>query len=430
MPGGTLAGQPRADLILRGFSEIATLEGPSPRRGPAMENLSRVERGALASDHGRITWVGPERSLPRAVTRRSRCRELSFEGCVALPGLVDAHTHAIFAGSRADELRPKVQGMSYAEIARGGGGLFQTVRETRKASRGRLLAESAARLARMRDWGTTTVEVKSGYALETAGELRLLELLPLLARRVRMNLVPTFLGAHAFPPGVRGGHEAYLRTLTERMIPEVARRRLARFCDVFCDPGFFSRAQARRVLRAGLAHGLAPKIHADELANLGGSRLAAELPAVSADHLLRSDARDREALARAGVIGVVLPTTPFASLLPTRSPGRELVDAGVAVALGSDLSPNSWVESYPQVISHAVYSARLTPAEALSAATVNAAAALRLGESAGQLAPGRPLDLAVFPLARVEEIPYRFGTSPPVAVFRAGERVDGNGRFS
>ncbi len=427
MPPSSSRGPVPADLVVDGLSEIATFQGPpGPRTGGAMEEIGRVEDGALAARNGRLVWVGLSRRLSREVRLLPGARRLEYPGCVALPGLVDAHTHVLFAGSREDELLRKVRGESYGAIASSGGGLYRTVRETRAASPQLLFSEARARLTRMLSWGTTSAEVKSGYCLDLEGELKLLRLLPRLARESGIRLVPTFLGAHAVPPDAPGGRRGYLRLLTERMIPAVSRGRLAGSCDVFCDQGFFTRAEAKRILLAGRAWGLRPRIHADEFVPLGGARLAAELSAASADHLLTTPPADREALARAGVPGVILPLTPLAAFSSSRSPGRELVDAGVAVALGSDLSPNSWVESYPQAIAHAVHSARLTPAEALTAATVNAAGALGLSSEVGQLTPGRALDLVVFPVPRLEQLPYRFGATLPRAVLKDGRPLAGD----
>ena len=409
-----------ADRVFTGIRELATLaKGDVPRRGTAMNELGVIPDAALAVRRGQVAWVGRESRWRPEVRLRVGGRAIDLAGACVVPGFVDAHTHLLFAGERAHELRLKVEGRSYLEIARAGGGLFSTVRATRRATTRDLIRSALDRLSRMRAHGTVAAEVKSGYALTPAGEIRLLELIPALARTSGVRLVPTFLGAHAVPPEYSRRPDAYVRLLIDRVLPVVARRRLAKFCDVFCEPGFFSVEQSRRLLRAALAAGLEVKLHADEFVYSGGASLAAELGARSADHLLVSPAEDREALARAGVTAVLLPVTPFASLSGSRSPGREMVDANVPVALGSDLSPNSWVESMPLVLSHAVYSARLTPAEAITAATVNAAHASGLAGSAGVLAAGRPADFAAFEVASLEEIPYRVG-SVPVVVSRQG----------
>jgi imidazolonepropionase len=412
-----------ADTVLTGIGELATMAvGPLPRTGAAMSELGLVDDAALALRGGTIAWVGPERRLARAVRLPGRRAVTDLEGATVLPGFVDAHTHALFAGSRADEIGWKLGGASYGEIAARGGGLYSTVRATRRASRERLLLEAGARLRRMLRWGTTTAEVKSGYALTVPGEERLLDLVPTLQARSGLHLVPTYLAAHAVPPEMTGRADAYIDRVIADGLPRIARRGLARFCDVFCEPGFFDVAQSERLLRAAMALGLGAKIHADEFAASGGTALAARLPARSAEHLLAAPPGELRALADHGVSGVLLPVTPFAALSPRSSPGRALVDAGVAVALGSDLSPNSWVEGMPLVLSHAVYGARLTPPEALTAATVNAAWAIGEEGRAGQISVGRTADLVVFDVPRAVEVPYRFG-AVPAQVYRQGKPV-------
>jgi imidazolonepropionase len=410
----------RADLLLDGIGDLATMAvGTPPFSGDRAGDLARVPDAAVAIEGGRFVFVGSARQAHRQVRVRRGGRSVDLGGASVVPGFVDAHTHLLFGGDRVDELTWKLRGMGYAEIARRGGGLYSTVRATRRASAAELTREAAARLARMASHGTTTAEVKSGYALSHDGELRLLGIVPVLAERSGLSLVPTYLGAHAVPPGPAGTRERYVEEIVRRTLPVVARRHLARFCDVFCEPGFFSVEETRRILSAAIALGLGAKVHADEFELSGGARLAAELHARSAEHLLRTPSEDREALARAGVTAVLLPATPFASLSGSRSLGREMVDAGVPVALGSDLCPNSWVESMPIVLSHAVYSARLTPAEAIVAGTANAAHAIGAADRAGQVAVGRPADLAVFDLPSVDSIPYRIG-SKPVRVYRQG----------
>jgi imidazolonepropionase len=413
----------RADLIVDGIGDLATLaDGPVPRVGDTMAELGRLTGAAFAVDQGRFVFVGSTRAVRREVRLRSDGRRVDARGGSVVPGFVDAHTHVLFAGSRPAETTLKVRGATYAEIARHGGGLFSTVRATRAATDRTLLAEATQRLAGLAAHGATTVEVKSGYALNLEGELRLLRLLPRLRRRTGLNLVPTFLGAHAVPPEYAERAEAYVDLVVRTMLPAVAHARLARFCDVFCEPGFFTVEQAGRILRAATGVGLRPKIHADEFVFSGGTRLAAEVGATSADHLLESRPRDWASLAAAGVTAVLLPVTPFASMVPKAGLGRAMVDEGVAVALGSDCSPNSWVESMPVVLAHAVYSARLTPAEALTAATVNAAHAVGEDARAGQIAVGRPADFAVFDVPSVEHLGYRIDPVP-VFVSRQGKPV-------
>lgn len=411
-----------ADLVVTEIGELATLaRGPVPRIGEAAEELGLLEDAAIAVAEGRIVWVGRERQLSAAVRLRRGGRRFSAEGGVVVPGFVDAHTHVLFAGDRAFELPLKVRGASYSEIARAGGGIFSTVRATRRASDAALLAETGGRLLRMGAWGSTSVEVKSGYALTVEGELRLLRLIPRLAERTGLRLVPTFLGAHAVAPEYRARPNAYVDRLVTEALPRVARERLARFCDVFCEPGFFSVRQSERLLRAALSFGLGVKVHAEEFVLSGGARLASRLRAVSAEHLLAARAEDRALLAKSGVTAVLLPVTALAAAPGARSPGREMVDAGVPVALGTDCSPNSWVEGMPVVLAHAVHAARLSPAEALTAATVNAAHASGL-EDAGTVAPGRLADFSVFPLPSVDQLGYRFDAIP-ASVFRQGNRI-------
>lgn len=410
----------RADLVVRHIGELATLtKGSIPRAGRALEELSVRTNAAFAVSKGRFAWIGRDSAVGTAVRPGPGGRTVDAVHGSVVPGFVDAHTHVLFAGERSFELPLKVRGASYAEIARQGGGIFATVRETTAASDATLLRESVGRLRRMAALGSTTFEVKSGYALDHQGELRLLRLIPRLARLAGVSAVPTYLGAHAVPPRWAREPNGYVEEIVRRTLPQVAQERLARFCDVFCEPGFFTPVQSERILRAASALGLGLKVHADEFVWSGGSALASRLRARSADHLLYSRPTDIRGMARAGVTAVLLPATPFASLHARPSPGRALVDAGVPVALGSDCSPNSWVESMPLVLAHAVHGAHLTPKEAITAATVNAAHAIGLSDRAGTIAVGRPADFALFDLPRVADIPYRIG-SIPTQVYRQG----------
>jgi len=409
----------RADLLVTGVAEAATLSrGPVPRRRSAAEELSRIPHAAVAVAQGRFVYVGPERGVSRKVRLRPGGRHYDAEGGTIVPGFVDAHTHVLFAGDRAFELELKARGMDYGQIARHGGGILSTVRATRRASREQLLVQTSARLRAMARAGSTSVEVKTGYALTPRGEVDLLRLIPDLAKRTGLRLIPTFLGAHAVPPEYRGRPDAYVDRLVREALPLIARERLARFVDVFCEPGFFSVRASERLLRAARSLGLETKVHADEFVRSGGARLAARRGARSAEHLLAANGDDHRALAHAGVTAVLLPVTAFGSSTGRRSPARELLDAGVAVALGTDCSPNSWVESMPLAISLAVHGGRLSPAEALTAATVNAAHAVGL-EDAGTVALGRPADFSVFPIPSADHLGYRFDVRPSV-VFRQG----------
>lgn len=412
----------RADLLVTGVSEAATLaRGPVPRVGRAASELTRISDAAVAVAAGRFVYVGPERGLGRAVRLRTGGVRVDAGGGTLVPGFVDAHTHVLFAGDRAFELDLKAKGMTYGEIARRGGGILATVRATRAASSQELVRQTSDRLLTMARDGTTSVEVKTGYMLSPGREVDLLRLIPLLARRTGLRLVPTFLAAHAVPPEFAGRPDEYVERIIRTALPTVAREHLARFVDVFCEPGFFSVRTSERLLRAAEGFGLETKVHADEFVRSGGARLAARRGARSADHLLAANGDDHRALAHAGVTAVVLPTTAFSVSTARRSPARELVDAGVPVALGTDCSPNTWVTSMPLTIALAVHGGRLSPAEALTAATVNAAHATGL-EDAGTVAVGRPADFSVFPVPSADHLGYRYDVRPSL-VFRQGNAV-------
>lgn len=413
----------RADLLVTGIGELATLaEGPTPRIGEQMEELGLRHDAAFAVRDGRFAWIGRDRTVGSEVRLRRGGTRIDARGGTVVPGFVDAHTHLLFAGDRVSELARKIRGVPYTEIARQGGGIYSTMRATRRATTADLLASAEGRMRRMARSGTTAFEVKSGYALSHAGEIRLLRLIARLPSRTGFEVVPTYLGAHAVPPEFQGRADAYVDRIVRRTLPIVAAKRLARFCDVFCEPGFFNVRQSERVLRRALGLGLGIKIHADEFVLSGGARLASRLHAHSAEHLLEDGRPEFVALARAGVTAVLLPVTPWASLGARSSPGRGLVDAGVAVAVGSDCSPNSWMEAMPLVLAHAVYGARLSPREAITAATVNAAHASGIADRVGSIAVGRTADFSCFELGSADRIPYRIGALP-TRVYRQGIRT-------
>jgi imidazolonepropionase len=388
-----------ADFVLRGARELVTMSAP-----PA-EGLGAIVDGALAAKDGVIVWVGREAELPQAVDLAPDGLDIDAEGRCVLPGFVDAHTHVPFAGSRAAEYGERLAGVSYGEILARGGGINVTVEATRQASE-----EELARLARLRfdsmlRHGTTTAEVKSGYGLTVADEAKQLRAAA-TSHPLRREL--TFLGAHFVPPEYVGRAEDYIRLVCDEMIPACAP--LARWCDVFCDEGAFTVAQARRVLMAGAAAGLGLRIHADELARSGGSTLAAELGCASADHLIHATWEEIAAMKAAGVVAVMLPGTSY-TLGVGFAPARAFLEAGVTIALASDFNPGSCnCESLQMIISLACQGMKLTPDEALHAATVGGAAALRR-DDVGSLEVGRRCDFSVLVTETRSELPYHFGVN-------------------
>ncbi len=399
-------------------SELLTLRGPrGPRTREAASELGIIEDGAVYAEGERIVDVGPTQDV---LARHPRAGiTLDASGKVVLPGLVDAHTHLVFAGSRAQEVEWKAQGLSYAEIAARGGGILHTVRATREASEADLMRLALERLLTLVSFGTTTVEVKSGYGLRTADELKMLRAAADAARTAGVDVVPTFLGAHAVPPEFEGKSDQYIDLVVSETLPAVALARSATFCDVFVDEGYFSAAQGKRLLEKASSLGLRPKVHADELADTGGAALAAETRAVSADHLLHVSDAGIEALARAGVTATLLPATSLASRMPFAD-GRKLVAAGVPVALGTDFNPNCWCESMPLVIALACHHNGLLPAQAIVAATVNAACAVGRGEEVGTLERGKLADLLVLDAPTYHHLGYRLGGDLAEAVVKRG----------
>ena len=348
-----------------------------------------------------------------------------------LPGFVDPHTHLPFAGDRLDDFLARLSGSSYAEIAARGGGILTTVRSVRAASRAELAAAGRVFLDRMLLHGTTTCEAKSGYGLTLADETKQLEAAAELDASHPVDLIPTFMGAHAVPPEYAGRGDAYVDVVCGEMIPEVARRRLARFCDVFCETGALTPEQSRRVLRAGSAAGLLPKLHADQLSDGGGAKLAAELEAVSADHLEWVSEDGIRALSRSGTVAVLVPLAPLFLRDPRQAPARRLIEAGVPVALATDLNPGTaFSESMPLALALGCLQAGLRPDEAIVAATLNAAAACGCAADRGSLEEGKLADLAVFDAPRREHLVYHPGVNLCAQVIKRGRLVASGGRLT
>lgn len=378
-----------------------------------------IDGAAVVIRDGEVEYAGPESDVPRDAMRH--LPSLDAAGGLVAPGFVECHTHLVFAGSRADEFEARALGLSYEEIARGGGGIRRTVLATRLASRDELFDLAVPRVRRLLAQGVTTIEVKSGYGLNLESERKILEVVRDLDLACSIDLVPTFLGAHAVPFEARDSREAHVDAICQEWIPAVAEAGLARFCDVFCESVAFTVDECRRVLEAGLAAGLRPKVHGEQLGRYGGARLAAEFHAASCDHLDHADARDREALAAAGVTGVLLPGCAVSLCKPRFPSGRALRDAGVAVALSTDFNPGSSVTlNLPLMGTFAMAFMGLTLAETWEALTCNAAAALDLGDRIGRLAPGYAGDLTVFHSPDPRDPFYDYGGSGVAAVVKRG----------
>lgn len=407
-------------LLFTGAAQVALCTGP-PAGVEGRDPAAVQDSVAVAVRDGRIVEIGPEAELLPRYVDAERC---DCAGGVLTPGLVDSHTHAVFGKWRADEYALRCQGVPYMEVARRGGGINASVRDLRGRSEDELVEMALPRLREMLLNGTTTAEVKSGYGLRTEDELKTLRAVRRLGELQPVELVPTFLGAHEFPPEYRERREEYVELLVREMIPAVAAEGLARFCDVFMEPGVFDRAQTQRILRAGIEHGLRPKLHADELEGSGGAELAAELGAASADHLGDVSEAGIRALAASGTVATLLPATLFFLGRPRFAPARALLDAGATVALATDFNPGSSpTPSLPFVLTAACSRMGMSPAEALRAATAGGAAALELDDGHGTLAPGAPADLALWRVASVEEIPYRLAAPICAGVWKRGRRV-------
>ncbi len=406
------------DLLITGIGELATPVDPGgPLRGEALGRLKVVPGAAIAVLEGRIVAAGPEHEV------RARCKAretLDAQGRLVTPGLVDPHTHALFVGTREDEFEWRLGGTAYAEIARRGGGIHSTVRRVREADKGALVRALRGNLDRMLAHGTTTAEVKTGYGLSREAELRCLEAIDEVRRQHAVEVVPTFLGAHEIPLEHRENRRVWIDALVKDLIPEVSRRKLAEYCDVFSEAGVYTVDEAREVLAAGQAHGLVPRIHAEEFTPLGGARMAAALGAASADHLMALPAEDVPALAASGTVAVLLPaTTLFLGQRP--APARDLIRAGAAVALGTDFNPgSSMTESMQMVMTLACVLYKMTPAEALSAATLNAAHSLGRRERLGSLETGKDADLVLWECEHYRQLPYHFGVNQARLVMKRG----------
>ena len=434
----------KADLIIVRAAQLLTLAcGQGPRRGAAMADVRLIEDGAVAIRGGRIAEVG---QTAEVLARYSATRVIEAGDKVVMPGFVDPHTHLVWAGDRAGEFSQRVTGATYMEIMVAGGGIMSTVRATRDAPQDALLAQSRARLDTMLAHGTTAAEVKTGYGLELSAEVRQLEAIHQLDRTHPVDLVPTFLGAHAVPVEYRDRPDSYIDLLVDVMLPAVQKTHSALcavqvapsgesghgiadrplFCDVFCEDGAFDLAQSRRVLEAAKALGFQLKIHVDEFKPLGGTRLAVELGAVSADHLVCTPPEEIKLLALSDTIAVALPGTPFGLGHRDYTPARTIIDEGGALALATDLNPGTcWCESMQMVVALACRYMHMTPGEAIVAATLNGAWAVGLGLETGSLEAGKWADLIILDVPDYRHLGYRFGSNLVETVIKRGMVVHG-----
>ncbi|NIO70431.1 MAG: imidazolonepropionase [Anaerolineae bacterium] len=422
-------------LTLGPFGEVeassAVSIAPSrPRWGEAMNELGLIEDGAVAVSRGLITLVGTTKEV---LAQTEADEMIDASNRVVMPGFVDPHTHLVFAGSREDEFESRLRGATYMEIMAAGGGIMSTVRATRAATLPQLIAQSRERLDRMLAHGTTTAEVKSGYGLNVDDELKMLEAIRQLDATHPVDLVPTFLGAHAVPVEFKGRADEYVEMVINEMLP-LAEKELRKdasdasapsvpfFCDVFCEEGAFSVSQSRRILERARELGFGLKIHADEFKPLGGTRLAVELGAVSADHLVCTTVEEIEALAESDTIAVSLPGTPFGLGHHEYTPARQIIEAGGALALATDLNPGTcYCESMQFIIALACRYMRLTPTEAIVAATLNAAHALGLGDKVGSLETGKKADILVLDIPNYRHLAYHFGVNLVETVIKSGQ---------
>ncbi len=411
--------------LFRNATLVTPLDRGQPLAGDRQGDVSRTPRGAIHTVGGVIAAVGLERRVLTSLSPHEVEWEIDCGGRCVIPGFVDAHTHLCFTGRREEEFELRLRGADYLEILKRGGGILSSVRAVRAATERELEAATRERALTALRHGTTTIEIKSGYGLETEAELKMLRVIERIGRKTPLTVVPTFMGAHAVPEELRETSDEYVDEIVNKMIPAVARQGFARYCDVFCEAGVFSVEQSRRVLRAAREAGLGLKIHADEVHSLGGSALAAELQVTSAEHLLCADEDSIRAMADSGVVGVLLPATAF-HLRKPYAPARRMVELGLPLAVATDCNPGtSYTESMPFVFGLAVLGMGLSVSETLVACTLNAAHAIGMAHRVGSLDVGKRADLLVLDGDSPAILAYHSGVCPVMSVYKAGERVSG-----
>ena len=414
----------KPDIVLSHIGQLATLAGHSdtPKIGQSLQELAVIEDGAVAVKGGRIISVGTTKEVLSGLSEEPVLPPIEFPNMLAIPGFVDSHTHLVFGGSRENDFAMKLAGKSYMEILEGGGGILNTLKATRAATQDELTSIGFSYAESMNSSGTTTIEAKSGYGLDVENELKMLRVVEALRDKLPSELVSTFMGAHAIPPEYKERVDSYVDLVINEMIPAVAEHKLAEFCDVFCEEGVFSVDQSRMILNAAKESGMKLKVHADEIVQLGGAGLAAEVGAVSADHLLMSSEDDLEAMSKAGTIATLLPGTAF-SLNTEYADARKMIEMQLPVALATDFNPNCANESMFFTIALACYKMKMHPREAISAATINGAHALGRGDVLGSIEPGKRADILILDCPNPEYLSWRFGVNLLHTVVANGQVV-------
>jgi imidazolonepropionase len=414
----------KPDILLTGIGQIATVAGHSekPKRGEDLQEVSIIENGAIAIANGKIINVGTTDEVLSQITETPELPSIDFPNMLAVPGFIDSHTHLAFGGSRENDFAMKLRGKTYLEILEAGGGILNTLRTTRDATQEELTNNAFSYAESMLSQGTTTIEAKSGYGLSTEHELKMLRAYKDLQAKLPTEIISTFLGAHAIPPEFEGRTDDYVDLIINDMIPAVTEEDLAEFCDVFTEKGVFSVEQSRNILDAAKSKGMKLKVHADEIVQLGGAELAAEVEAVSADHLLMASDEGLEAMRKAGTIATLLPATAF-SLNAEYADARKMIDMGLPVALATDFNPNCANESMFFTIALACYKMKMQPREALSAATINAAHALNRGKTHGSIEEGKRADILILDCPNPEYLTWRFGANLVHTVISNGQVV-------
>lgn len=417
---GSTLGAHALNLALINIKQLVTVpaRGKRVKTGADMSDLGLIENAAVIVENEKITWCGRMEDLSMSALKESDV--LDCLDRVVMPGFVDAHTHLVFAGNREEEFSMRAAGLTYQEIASRGGGILNTVQQVRATTKKDLKKIARKRIAAIMRHGTTTVEIKSGYGLDMENEIKLLETINELKKEEVITIVVTFLGAHAYPPEYRDRKAEYVRELTERMIPYVGSKKLATFCDVFCEPGYFELPECRVILSHAKHFEMIPKVHAEELSASGGAELAATVGAASADHLEHIDDAGIASLARAGVVAVLLPGVSF-FLNHTHAPARKLIGADVPVAIATDFNPGSCMSyNMPMMMTIACTQMQMTPEEAITASTLNAAAALSLSHEIGSIEVGKNADMIVLDIPNYKHLPYHFGENHVEKVVKNG----------